>query len=77
MARTASTDSSLLEPLLDALKSVKTKSAYESSTSVLTENDGLEKERRAAKLNEKERAAERAGKESVREEKDRYLFQLE
>ena len=74
MARTASTDRSLLEPLLHALKSVKTKSAYESSTSVSSENDGLEKERRAAKLKEKEREAERAGKESVREEKNRYCL---
>jgi hypothetical protein len=52
---------------------VKTKSAYESSTSVSTENDGLEKERKAAKLKEREREAERAGKESVREEKNRYF----
>lgn len=73
VARAASTDRSLLEPLLHALKSVKTKSAYESSTSVSTENDGLEKERRAAKLKEREREVERAGKESVREEKNRYV----
>ena len=72
VARTASTDRNLLEPLLHALKSVKTKSVYENSIVLSSENDGLEKDRRVAKLKEMEREAERAGRESVREEKNRY-----
>ena len=53
-------------------KSVKTKSVYENSIVLSSENDGLEKDRRVAKLKEMEREAERAGRESVREEKNRY-----
>lgn len=72
VARATSTDRDLLEPLLHALKSVKTKSAYENSIVLSIENDGFEKDRRAAKLKEMDRDAERGGRESIREERNRY-----
>ena len=71
VARAASADRNLLEPLLHALKSVKTKSTYENSIVLSSENDGFEKDRRAAKLKEMERDAERGGREFVRGEKNR------
>ena len=72
VARAASTDRDLLEPLLLALKSVKTKSAYENSIVLSIENDGFEKDRRAAKLKEMDRDAERGRRESMRGERNRY-----
>ena len=72
VARAASADRNLLEPLLHALKSVKTKSVYENSNVLSSETDSFEKERRTAKLREMEMEAARAGRESVREERNRY-----